>query len=409
MPNTNPTGRSRPDSAPSGLGATIAPPQRQCADCEEVIPHDEDTNTTHDGRSICDTCAHDYVCCDDCGELRNVDSMLGVYCPDCSANHQDDYDDGSLRTRDWYSGDSYKDSQNSSSPIQSMRPFGVELELTVGDYARANRISKELPQHVGIHTDGSIRGVGMEVVTPVMNGIKAVNLVHKMCDKMKEHGASVNKSCGYHVHIDMSEINNDSGDKIHRKLRDLWLFYIAFEDVIMSFLPDSRRNNQYCHVLRSDYNFREIHNSSNTGQLERIWYRVSNERELNSRKASHKDTSRYRGINMHTLFAERHIEIRYHSGTINARKILEWANLHLMIADTCFFRGIDTDYLMAMTNEIDMAKKTDMFFQILNIETRSEGYFRARQAHFMKDTKAKEVEKEDTETLAALLVGEAEQ
>lgn len=370
------------------MAATAEPASRVCADC--------------------DVCSMDYEECEDCGEPWRSGDLSEGYCSGCADNHGDDWTDSAFKTRDYHKGKDFRDSEKSAAPLQSMRPFGVELELVVKNNGLANKVCKELDKNIGIHYDGSINGgVGMEIVTPVMNGIKAVNMVEKMTEKIREHGGKVNRSCGYHVHIDMADVDSDEYSS-HRKLKDLWLFYIAYEDVIMSFIPNSRRNNRYCHVLRSDYNFMEIYNSQNTSELEKIWYRESSKQSADRRKGDHKDSSRYRGINMHTLFAERHIEIRYHSGTINSKKILEWANLHLMIADTVFFRGLEYGNILASVNEINLVKKTESFFKILKIDGKSEKYFKARQSHFMKEAAILEPDKESKAEMDTLLEMEEE-
>ena len=228
---------------------------------------------------------------------------------------------------------------------------------------------------------------------------------------MSEYHARVNNSCGFHLHIDVSDIDSrrDLYDYSARsferakldKIKRLWLFYIAFEDVIQSFLPTNRRANGYCKPLKADYHYREIYNAESVEILERIWYRARTKADKDRKKENSKDETRYRGINMHTLFRDRHIEIRYHSGTTNWRKILEWTNLHLTIIDYIFNNGVNFGLLENMIAEIDVAKKTQKFFEVLRLPKESSDYFLVRQSTFWKPLTPQAID----ETIRAEVVG----
>jgi hypothetical protein len=246
------------------------------------------------------------------------------------------------------------------------------------------KVSHELPRSIGVHEDGSIggKGYGIEICTPPASGDKGENLLKEVCDIMARNGATVNKSCGLHVHLDVKEIDNRNANEMYRSVQRLWLFYLTFEDVLMSFLPPSRRSSNYCQSLKSDYHFREIAEAQNIDKLEKIWYRVSNQRDIVECKSESKHQTRYRGINMHTLFSERHIEIRFHSGTINFKKIAEWVNLHARIIDFAFNNNIDFEYMKKLSSSIDEGAKTREFFDMLKLSKGSRDYFLSRQEVF---------------------------
>ena len=102
---------------------------------------------------------------------------------------------------------------------------------------------------------------------------------------------------------------------------------------------------------------------------------------VNRRKNYKKDDSRYRGINMHTLLSANHLEVRYHSGTVNAKKVLEWANLHTAIADI-LTNGRYTSTLYGHRNISDINRKTAIMFDMLNLSEDSRQYWLARQKKF---------------------------
>jgi hypothetical protein len=171
-------------------------------------------------------------------------------------------------------------------------------------------------------------------------------------------------------------------------------FYLSMEEVLLSFLPNSRRSNKYCMLMRSYFHISEIQQVNNLEQLEKLWYRVSKRMDLMHRKSGKYDDTRYMGINLHSFFKDGHVEIRYHSGTTNARKILEWVNLHQTILDKASeevlvhgrYRAsssIGSQAAKAMENP-NLAEKTQLFFDILNLPASSRAYFLDRQAIFSK-------------------------
>ncbi len=165
---------------------------------------------------------------------------------------------------------------------------------------------------------------------------------------------------------------------------------MAFEDVILSFLPKSRRNNNYCRPLRNSYSINEIIAANSISAIEKIWYRATTKRDILSVKKDRKHGTRYHGINMHTLIAFRHIEIRFHSGTINAKKINEWINLHTNILDSIIATGsISCEEMKKAISIIDIGEKTEMFFKYLSLSNSSKQYFLARQEMFAQNKKIK--------------------
>ena len=168
-------------------------------------------------------------------------------------------------------------------------------------------------------------------------------------------------------------------------IQSLWMLYLSFEDVILSFLPPSRRSSRYCKVFRSEYRLDEIDNCKNMDQIERTWYRAENMHQIVSAKSDSHHESRYRGINLHPLFSARHMEVRYHTGTIQANKILQWANLHTRMIDMSINGELlcnDIEWYKTQLNDTDLNRKTNRLFSLLKLSNKTRGYFLARQAAF---------------------------
>jgi hypothetical protein len=119
-----------------------------------------------------------------------------------------------------------------------------------------------------------------------------------------------------------------------KKLKTLFYFYVAYDEVIKAMLPTSRKEgNNYCRSLTQSYNLDNIEKVATQEELEECWYKTPTE-YVPSRKSERRDPSRYHGINLHSLFSRYHtVEIRYHSGETDADRILFWVALHQFILD----------------------------------------------------------------------------
>jgi hypothetical protein len=81
--------------------------------------------------------------------------------------------------------------------------FGIELETFNGNF-RLNPVTSK--------GDGSIRGPGdhVEFVSPILLGDKGLYFAAKMVNSIREHGAGVNDSTGFHVHVGGSNCSIDA-------------------------------------------------------------------------------------------------------------------------------------------------------------------------------------------------------
>lgn len=361
---------------------TPVAPVLECRDCHIALPPTAmNYQIGENNERVCETCRRAYRSCADCGSLEHRETLddNDDYCRSCS--NRDD-----IKFRDYHTSGIFLGKEEGKT-IKSLRPFGIELEVIYTSSTKAAKFSHAIAKEVGITTDGSIQGAGIELQTPPASGSTGEKLIEDICKELIKNQFKVNRSCGYHLHLDVKEIDDKPANYQLVILQDLWLFYIAFEDVLLSFLPKSRKTgNTYCKSLKNDYNYTEIANAENTDKLEKIWYRARTNEQLNNAKADSKHGTRYRGINLHTLFSARHIEIRYHSGTINPRKVLEWVNLHTAIVDIVFqHNGIHRQWLSNMSSGTDITEKTKEFFNFLGkkLSKTNKDYFLKRQKTFM--------------------------
>lgn len=111
--------------------------------------------------------------------------------------------------------------------------------------------------------------------------------VEKICAKLAEIGADVNRTCGLHVHFDCRNLTRMkvlvAGNKIAQTVPALRML-----------LPKSRRESQYCKL--------DINGIDGDGE-------------------------RYAFVNMHAWEKYKTIEVRGHGGTVEAEKIINWVKL----------------------------------------------------------------------------------
>ncbi len=195
--------------------------------------------------------------------------------------------------------------------------FGVEIEcINVNKAILVERLREKGVQafvqgynhndndtYYKIVTDGSLTGRDTaEIVSPILKGAKGLESLRIVCETLQEIGATVNRSCGLHVHIGASTFD------IHR-WRNLYVNYARLEPIIDGFLPKSRRanNNTFCKsisLLPMIEN--EILRCNDTYDIRRVF------------------GSRYYKVNMEAFFRHNTIEFRQHSGTIDYKKISMW-------------------------------------------------------------------------------------
>lgn len=193
------------------------------------------------------------------------------------------------------------------------RKFGVEMEFIGTDYrgliremeARGLVVSYESYTHrvrAGawkIVTDASV-SQGYELVSPPLRGTAGIHQVEQACDALVAAGMRVNRSCGLHVHHDVSDLDAPTFGRMYRG-------WALSQRGIDGFVAASRRNSTWARPLVE----REI---QRVEQLTRV--------ERSTIQALYID--RYRALNVACFARYGTVEVRQHQGTINGRKVVAW-------------------------------------------------------------------------------------
>lgn len=198
--------------------------------------------------------------------------------------------------------------------------FGVELEITlpastnihVGGYHRGvSNAHLGLPVGWNVQSDCSIRPatgrIGCEVVSPVLSGTDGLHQIVRVCEVLSRLGASVNPSCGFHVHIGW-----DAADKAG--LQRIINTVANFEDAIYATTGTrNRQDGHYCKSVRRDFRGIDV--------------------QTGARAAAGED--RYHLLNISNLLrgSKPTVEFRAFAGTVNANKAIAYVRMCLAIAE----------------------------------------------------------------------------
>jgi hypothetical protein len=146
-----------------------------------------------------------------------------------------------------------------------------------------------------INVDDSSEDVGLEA--RILTTIDDLSNLEAFCKVLSEVGASVNASCGLHVHLDMRDYDRRPATVVSRLEAALPL--------LRAMVPKSRVTNEYC----------------------------SN--DVGSKANGSGRGDRYSAINDADAFSKfKTIEVRLHSGTVNYTKISNWIRILYSIART---------------------------------------------------------------------------
>lgn len=227
---------------------------------------------------------------------------------------------------------------NISFDLKTERTFGVELEgfgiarhnvvqLLIG--AGITNVQTAYYSDHGntdkwkIKQDCSIQGEnGFEVVSPILRGNEGLAQLKIVMDTLIANGARVNKSTGVHVHFGV-------GDWGLPQFRNLFARYVKYEQAIDSFMPPSRRNNNYCRPLTTIGG--AIQNIGMNGVgiknvVEAKWHSWKNVKNL-TQYSDYFGRSRYFKLNLQSFWSHGTIEFRQHSGSFEFGKVCRWIEL----------------------------------------------------------------------------------
>jgi len=185
-------------------------------------------------------------------------------------------------------------------PKTNEHHLGLELEFTAkADQTRLGTalFEADVAEFVTLKSDGSIRvekegHYAHELVICVAQSM-VESVTKKVTEVLSKFEASVNKSTGFHVHIDVRS----------RDRRKVFGRLVAAQSLLYAMQPASRRNNTYAKRTSS----RDMYVAGSAG--------------------------RYQGINPKSYDKHTTVEVRLHAGTVSFEKIVNWCRLLVAITE----------------------------------------------------------------------------
>jgi hypothetical protein len=255
--------------------------------------------------------------------------------------------------------------------------FGPEFEVLLPQHFTQSGAARELSRLIGepVHprsadcpagqwkvvTDGSVRGpgaVGLEFVGPILQGQTGIDRMVKVVDALRTMGATVNASCGFHVHV-------GGHDQSVGFFKNLVKLYAKFEDALDAIMPSTRRGNgcsryRYCRSVKLGAG--RIDSATSVFEIGRALQRASNA-----------DAPKYHKVNV-MPHGKPTVEFRHHAGTVDSAKAKNWVMtcLRLVLAAKEGKTG-ETGATAVQTIAWDLARLSGKQFHVATLVARPEG------------------------------------
>lgn len=221
---------------------------------------------------------------------------------------------------------------------------GVEVEMTGGTRRAAARIVAGLFESTVRHpggyydkykvsdargrdwtfmSDGSVTEdpESVELVTPELQ-MSELWMVRLVLDKLREEGFYADESCGVHVHVSTPDWDHNLGT-----LRTLLRMGAGREALIKEALGVTREREHWCvSVEIAD----KLDSLRNEDALWDLWYSEENPADRYggwSDREEHYNSTRYHGINLHSLYQGKGVEFRYFNGTVDSDSVIAYIHL----------------------------------------------------------------------------------
>lgn len=153
--------------------------------------------------------------------------------------------------------------------------------------------------------DGSVNyygenghSLGGELVSPILQGPDDVAKLRRVVEILKSTGATANRRCGLHVHVDASSLSDE-------EVRYVAWRYMNLEEEIATLHASWRKDCSYSKPMASTPNGRMLRQHLPLVSMANWWNREAH-------------------VNLASLVRHGTIEFRQHAGTVEAEEICNW-------------------------------------------------------------------------------------
>jgi hypothetical protein len=189
----------------------------------------------------------------------------------------------------------------SKKPMSEEAHVGIEIEFFLPDeylkLFQGELVSSKYAKMLALGSDASLTSTWSGYLGKELRICAPASKLHEVLtfvsDKIRAYDGRVNASCGLHVHLDARKVTGYLPETMYKNL-------LTCQAQLYKLVPSSRRKNKYCTRSKvTDYGYTR---------------------------------SRYKAINSRAVWKYQTLEVRLHSGTIEAEKIEAWVRLLRTIA-----------------------------------------------------------------------------
>lgn len=207
----------------------------------------------------------------------------------------------------------------------SMRTARSTLARALGGRKKGKAVLGPDERRWRVDYDASIDDVeGFELVTPICDYYD-IPIIQHVLERLASAGAHEDESCAVHVHIDGSLFDAAAVVRLAK------LCYQQ-EDLILNALGEQAEQRAYTGVYCVPTKWEFIQKLAKArprtrGEIQDLWYPD----QPHSRSRNRYDDSRYRGVNIHSLFHRGTIEFRWFPTTTSPSRLKTYIQLCLAL------------------------------------------------------------------------------
>jgi len=221
-------------------------------------------------------------------------------------------------------------------------------------YTHAHTVDWKIVTDRSIKWAGSSGMLGVELVSPPLKGPEGFDQIRKVCSVLAAKQMMINGTCGLHVHVDARRppLPLDA-------MKRLVLLYRQSEAIIDMVMPEARKGNNavYCTSIA-------------TVSPRKVQAAIDNRALCYAVRGGSRNVK----LNLDSLNRHGTVEFRHHSGTIDADKIIPWANMCLRLVDHAAMDPVITGVTAQATQRvIERVRRGTKIAIIYDLLTRSEG------------------------------------
>ena len=209
---------------------------------------------------------------------------------------------------------------------------------------QSNRREWEIKGDGSLHNAPNNYPYAMEVVSPVLKGQEGIAALKVVCDVLSQV-ATVNASCGLHVHHGF--------DKRNENLTMLARNFYKNENYFYDVLPTSRQHNDYCMRWRD----RVVWSDAEVSRVGiETWYH----RNIGTRRS---------GLNLESLSMRNTVEFRMHSASVEFGKVKGWATFTQAFVDAgAAGKAIETENFEAFVSFFEVVQEPVVTEPVVNAQ-----------------------------------------